>query len=342
MGQISSSSCWMRERTLQHSTTVVTYLYLMSGRLDVFKRSTNSTSKTTNQSTASKQPTNQPHATDRIHQSKTREQCWFEHMSTAAGRDQSPKSTDQPTNHKQPTIHKQPITSTKKNMIYLGWADVVHFLLDAGADDSPVLTDGWTALAAACSEGHHRSAQYLLAAGADPDQADSSGRTLLHGAAEDSRWDVVKWGRFDLTGLIGICLIWLVWLDWFWVDGFDLIVLIWLLWFDWLIWLVGLTSFVIGWFYFIHLVGWSDWLVCLIFFLMFLVDWWVDWDIVLLLWCALICFALIGWLIRSGIETSILILDWLAEFGWFILFIWLVDFFVSRSLVHRRRWTTIQ
>lgn len=51
---------------------------------------------------------------------------------------------------------------------------------------------GWTALAAACAGGHDVTAKYLLQAGADPDQRDDLGRTLLHDAAEDCRWDVSR------------------------------------------------------------------------------------------------------------------------------------------------------
>lgn len=71
-------------------------------------------------------------------------------------------------------------------------SDVVRDLLEAGADTSPSIAGGWTALAAACAGGHDRAAGYLLRAGADPDQRDGLGRTLLHDAAEDCRWDVVR------------------------------------------------------------------------------------------------------------------------------------------------------
>ncbi|CAM9772990.1 unnamed protein product [Scytosiphon promiscuus] len=75
-----------------------------------------------------------------------------------------------------------------------GYADVVRSLLEAGADTTPSVNTGgdWTALAAACAGGHDVTAKYLLQAGAEPDQRDDFGRTLLHDAAEDCRWDIAR------------------------------------------------------------------------------------------------------------------------------------------------------
>lgn len=70
--------------------------------------------------------------------------------------------------------------------------DIVRDLLQAGAETSPEMAGGWTALAAACSGGHDRAAKYLLQAGANANERDEIGRTLLHDAAEDCRWDVVR------------------------------------------------------------------------------------------------------------------------------------------------------
>ncbi|CAN0214053.1 unnamed protein product, partial [Hapterophycus canaliculatus] len=74
------------------------------------------------------------------------------------------------------------------------FSDIVRNLLEAGADPTPSAKTGggWTALAAACSGGHDVTARYLLQAGADPDRRDDLGRTLLHDAAEDCRWDIAR------------------------------------------------------------------------------------------------------------------------------------------------------
>lgn len=72
-------------------------------------------------------------------------------------------------------------------------ADVVRSLLEVGADTTAKMTGGWTALSAACAGGHDLTAKHLLRAGADPNEQDDLGRTLLHDAAEDCRWDVVRY-----------------------------------------------------------------------------------------------------------------------------------------------------
>lgn len=69
---------------------------------------------------------------------------------------------------------------------------IVRNLLEAGADTTPVIAGGWTALSAACAGGHGGAVKYLLRAGADPDQTDDFGRTLLHDAAEGCHFDVVR------------------------------------------------------------------------------------------------------------------------------------------------------
>ena len=74
-------------------------------------------------------------------------------------------------------------------------ADIVSTLLEAGADPGPVASGGWTALEAACAAGHQRSVHALLGTDIDADQADDAGRTLLHDAAEDGQWEIVRCER---------------------------------------------------------------------------------------------------------------------------------------------------
>ena len=74
----------------------------------------------------------------------------------------------------------------------MGHEEVVHCLLQAGADKDKTDNDGQTAMHMAARMGHEEVVRCLLQAGADKDKADNTGKTAMHLAVMNTSVEVVR------------------------------------------------------------------------------------------------------------------------------------------------------
>ena len=85
-----------------------------------------------------------------------------------------------------------PHSSALHKAAYYGHRDVVHVLLDRGADANSTDVRRGTPLHGAASKGHREVVVLLLDSGADCDKAGEWGHTPLHGAVWNGHRDVVE------------------------------------------------------------------------------------------------------------------------------------------------------